>query len=214
MKIAFNCTSETDASKETLALLKQAAAVICPTCEIHETAEGGGDGTGDYQIQIDGRAVDLGSAEYGPVPPRWLIEAELLRTQNPKGVLFLCVANSARSQIGEGVARKLAPSGVLIQSAGSHPTSVRPEAATVMAEIGIDTGSHFSKNVADIDPKTVDTVITLCAEEECPLFLGQATRLHWGLPDPASVKGGDEVRLEAFRQTRDELLRRIRVIWP
>ena len=60
-----------------------------------------------------------------------------------------------------------------------------------------------------IDPASVDTVITLCAEEVCPVFLGKARRVHWGLPDPAAVAGGEAVRLTAFRATRDELRRRI-----
>jgi arsenate reductase len=106
--------------------------------------------------------------------------------------LFLCVANSARSQIAEGVARALAPAGTTVWSAGSRPTSVRPEAVAVMREIGLDISSHRSKAVAEIPATEVDTVITLCGEEECPLFLGQARRLHWGLPDPAAVTGSEE----------------------
>jgi arsenate reductase len=127
-----------------------------------------------------------------------------------KGILFLCVANSARSQIAEGLARHLFPSSIQVRSAGSHPTRVRPEAVTVLQEIGIDISAHHSKAVADIPAHEVDTVVTLCAEEECPLFLGQATRLHWGLPDPAAVEGSPEDRLNAFRQTRDEIERRLR----
>ena len=126
-----------------------------------------------------------------------------------KGVLFLCVANSARSQMAEGIARSLAPEGKKIMSAGSHPGSVRPEAIAVLKEIGIDISAHRSKNVAEIRPSDVDTVITLCAEEECPVFLGKARRLHWGLPDPAAVGGTTADRLNAFRQTREELERRI-----
>ena len=126
-----------------------------------------------------------------------------------KGVLFLCVANSARSQLAEGIARRLAPEGVTVWSAGSAPTRVRPEAAAVLAEIGIDISSHRSKHVDEIPAGQVDVVITLCAEEECPLFLGQAERLHWGLPDPAAVEGSPEQRLEAFRAVRDELSRRL-----
>ena len=145
--------------------------------------------------------------------PSWLMEAAVLRELKPRGLLFLCVANSARSQLGEGVARSLAPSEVRVQSAGSHPTGVRPEAAAVMAELGIDTSIHSSKNVNEIDPSTVDTVITLCGEEECPLFLGKALRLHWGLSDPAAVQGDDETRLNAFRQIREELRRRLSVVF-
>ena len=126
-----------------------------------------------------------------------------------KGLLFLCVANSARSQIAEGVARAMAPAGTTVWSAGSRPTSVRPEAIAVLREIGLDIASHRSKAVAEIPASEVDTVITLCGEEECPLFLGQATRLHWGLPDPAAVTGSEEARLDAFRKTRDELRRRL-----
>ena len=125
------------------------------------------------------------------------------------GILFLCVANSARSQMAEGIARLLAPAGIKIMSAGSYPSSVRPEAVKVMKEIGIDISGHRSKNVSEIPLPEADTVITLCAEEECPVFLGNARRLHWGMPDPASACGTEENRLNAFRQTRDELRRRI-----
>lgn len=126
-----------------------------------------------------------------------------------RGVLFLCVANSARSQIAEGIARSLAPAGVTVWSAGSHPTRVRPEAVAVLAEIGIDISAHRSKSVAEIPAAEIGTVITLCGEEECPVFLGRARRLHWGLPDPAAVTGGEAARLDAFRDTRDELRRRL-----
>jgi len=126
-----------------------------------------------------------------------------------KGVLFLCVANSARSQLAEGLARALLPASIPVWSAGSHPTSVRPEALAVLAEMGIDISHHRSKHVSDIPADQVDTVITLCAEEECPLFLGSATRLHWGLPDPAAAAGGPEERINAFRETRDEIRRRL-----
>jgi arsenate reductase len=127
----------------------------------------------------------------------------------PKGILFLCVANSARSQMAEGIARWMAPEGVKIMSAGSRPASVRPEAVAVLKEIGIDLWGHRSKNVSEIPPSDVDTVITLCAEEECPVFIGNARRLHWGLPDSAAAGGMEEDRLNAFRRTRDELKRRI-----
>jgi arsenate reductase len=126
-----------------------------------------------------------------------------------KGVPFLCVANSARSQMAEGIARSLAPVGTKLWSAGSRPTSVRPEAIAALKEIGIDISRHRAKAVAEIPAAEVDTVITLCGEEECPVFLGQATRLHWGLPDPAAVNGSEAERLDAFRKVRDELRRRI-----
>jgi arsenate reductase len=178
---------------------------------------------GSPSIRVDGKDIE---GKRGPsngltyrvyeksgVPPRWMIEAALLRALEPKGFLFLCVANSARSQMGEGVARKLAPEGVKVQSAGSRPTSVRPEAQKVLAEIGVDTSAHTSKHVNDIPLKTVDVVITLCAEEECPVFLGKAIRLHWGLPDPAAVVGDEQTRLDVFRKTRDELMKRLGLVF-
>ncbi len=126
-----------------------------------------------------------------------------------KGVLFLCVANSARSQLAEGLARVLFPSTIPVWSAGSVPTTVRPEAVAVLKEIGIDISHHRSKAISEIPGNEVHTVVTLCAEEECPLFLGKVTRLHWGLPDPAAVQGGPEERLNAFRETRDEIRKRL-----
>jgi arsenate reductase len=126
-----------------------------------------------------------------------------------KGVLFLCVANSARSQMAEGIARSLMPHGVQVWSAGSNPSRVRPEAIAVMNEIGIDISDHASKPVSDIPMDAVGTIITLCAEEICPHVPGTVQRLHWGLPDPAAVSGSQKDRLAAFRETRDELRRRI-----
>jgi arsenate reductase len=126
-----------------------------------------------------------------------------------KGILFLCVANSARSQLAEGIARSLAPAGLTIWSAGSRPTSVRPEAVAVLKEIGIDISTHRSKSVTEIPAVEVDVVVTLCGEEECPVFLGTAARLHWDLPDPAAVGGSAAERLAAFREVRDELRKRI-----
>ena len=130
-----------------------------------------------------------------------------------KGILFLCVANSARSQIAEGIARHMAPAGVKVWSAGSRPTAVRPEAIAVLQEIGIDISGHRSKSVAEIPVAEVDTVVTLCSGEECPLFPGKVTRLHWGLPDPAAIQGNEQDRLDAFRATRDELRRRLEALF-
>ncbi len=79
----------------------------------------------------------------------------------------------------------------------------------MLREIGIDISRHRSKGVAEIPASEVDTVVTLCGEEECPVFPGRTARLHWGLPDPAAVTGTEEQRLAAFRRTRDELRRRI-----
>lgn len=126
-----------------------------------------------------------------------------------RGILFLCVANSARSQMAEGLARDLAGSRLRVQSAGSEPSRVNPLAVRAMAEIGISLEGQVSKSVQEIDPATVDTVISLCDEEVCPVFLGAARRLHWGLPDPAGHDEPEEVSLERFRSVRDELELRI-----
>ena len=143
--------------------------------------------------------------------PTWETEAAELRLLRPRHVLFLCVANSARSQLAEGVARSLAPAGVKISSAGSAPSRLNPLAVRALAEIGIDGSRQYSKSVNDIPPDDVEAVITLCAEEECPVFLGKARRYHWGLPDPAGAT--DEVRLQAFRGVRDELTRRLSIMF-
>jgi len=128
-----------------------------------------------------------------------------------KGILFLCVANSARSQMAEGIARTLVPPGVRIASAGSNPTSLRPEAVAVLAEIGIDISVHVSKSVAEIPWNAIDTVVTLCAEEICPRVPDDVRHLHWNLADPSAVTGSEQDRLAAFRRTRDELQQRIKV---
>jgi arsenate reductase len=143
----------------------------------------------------------------------WTIEAEIVRAKRPRHILFLCVANSARSQMAEGIARSLAPEGVRISSAGSAPSSVRPEAVQVLGEIDIDISGQRSKGIDAVDASSVDAVITLCAEEVCPVFPGNAHRVHWGLPDPAAVTGTEENRLNAFRSVRDELRRRLEFLF-
>ena len=142
----------------------------------------------------------------------WRAEAARLRAANPRHILFLCVANSARSQMAEGIARSLAPEDVKVSSAGSEPTTVRPQAVEALREIGIDVTGQRSKGVDDVE-RPVDAVITLCAEEVCPVWLEDATRLHWGLPDPAGVEGTEAEVLDAFRAVRDELHRRLRVLF-
>jgi arsenate reductase len=81
-----------------------------------------------------------------------------------------------------------------------------------LREIGIDVSSHRSKGVSEVE-RPVDAVITLCAEEVCPVWLEDAWRLHWGLPDPAGVEGAEERKLDAFRSVRDELRQRLGVLF-
>jgi len=120
-------------------------------------------------------------------------------------ILFLCVANAARSQIAEGLARTMAPAGYRFLSAGSDPGVLSPLAVQVLAEQRIDIAHHRSKGLDAIALGSVDTIVTLCAEEVCPLVPGAVRRLHWPLPDPRE--------LADFRAVRDELRRRLPTLW-
>ena len=124
-----------------------------------------------------------------------------------KSILFLCVANSARSQMAEGLGRMIFGQRIPVQSAGSTPSSVNPYAIEVMRELGVDLSTHHSKSVDTIDPTAIGTVITLCAEEVCPVFLGKVRRLHWPIPDPASMDSNlsREDMLARFRTARDTI---------
>ena len=123
-------------------------------------------------------------------------------------LLFLCVENSARSQIAEGLARSMAPDGVTVYSAGSAPSRVRPQAVQVLAEVDVDASKQWSKGLDDVPMDDIDLVVTLCAEEKCPVFPGHVKRLAWPLPDPAGTPG-----LDGFRAARDEIRRRLPSLW-
>ena len=125
------------------------------------------------------------------------------------GLLFLCVANSARSQMAEGLARARFGDSVRVQSAGSCAAGVNALAVKALAELGIDISGQTSKTVDTIDPSTVDTVVTLCAEEVCPIYPKRVKKLHWPLPDPTAGGESEEEQLARFRRTRDEIARRI-----
>ncbi|MDP6418417.1 MAG: gamma-glutamyl-gamma-aminobutyrate hydrolase family protein [Candidatus Krumholzibacteria bacterium] len=117
-------------------------------------------------------------------------------------ILFLCVANSARSQMAEGLARTMAGDGILVSSAGSSPSRVNPLAVKVLSEIGIDISAHFAKRMDSLDAEPVSKVVVLCAEENCPNFPGDVKQIFWPLPDPKT--------LDDFRQVRDELQGRLK----
>ena len=121
-------------------------------------------------------------------------------------VLFLCVANSARSQLAEAICRQVLPH-IESWSAGSKPTHVRPQVRLVLDEVGFDSHGLRAKGLAEIPFDEMDLVITLCAEEKCPLLPSMVKRISWPLPDPAAAP--DDESLEAFRATRDELIRRL-----
>ena len=121
-------------------------------------------------------------------------------------LLFVCSGNRARSQIAEGWARRLAPPGVEVLSAGTrpHPQGVHPMAIEVMRERGVDISAHRPKSLADL-PGEFDYVITLCAEAdaECPTLPARRARLAWHLPDPALFTGEQE--RPAFLEARDRI---------
>jgi arsenate reductase len=128
-----------------------------------------------------------------------------------KRVLILCTGNSARSQMAEGLLRNEVGDRFEVFSAGTKPSIVRPEAISVMNEIGIDISGHRSKSVDEFNGEQLDYVITVCdnAKESCPIFPGTTKRLHWPFEDPASVQGSEEERKAAFRKVRDQIHGRI-----
>ena len=127
------------------------------------------------------------------------------------GLLFLCVANSARSQMAEALASARYGDAVRVQSAGSEPSRVHPLALKACAAQRLDTEQLSSKGVETIDPSTVDVVVTLCAEEYCPAYLHQATRLHWPMPDPAATQPGEDeaAQLGRFLDVADRIAVRL-----
>jgi len=122
-------------------------------------------------------------------------------------VLILCTGNSARSQMAEGLLRSVAGGRFEVHSAGTRPGAVRPEAITVMGEIGIDISRHRSKHVDEFADQAFDYVLTVCdnAKESCPVYPGFTNRLHRSFDDPAAVTGSEAERLAAFRRVRDEI---------
>lgn len=128
-----------------------------------------------------------------------------------KSVLILCTANSARSQMAEGLFRHAGGDAFQVFSAGTKPSLVRPEAIAVMREIGIDISGHRSKSVDEFNGQQLDYVITVCdnANESCPVFPGATQRLHWPFEDPAAAPGSEEERKAAFRKVRDQMQSRI-----
>jgi len=122
-------------------------------------------------------------------------------------VLILCTGNSARSQMAEGLLRHDAGDLFEVSSAGTAPSSVRPEAIAAMRELGIDISGHRSKSVSEFAGQQFDIVLTVCdnARETCPIYLPAVRRLHHSFDDPAAVDGTEEERLAAFRRVRDEL---------
>lgn len=125
-------------------------------------------------------------------------------------ILILCIGNSCRSQMAEGLLRAAAGDLVEVRSAGSKPAGlVQPRAIQVLREIGIDISGHRSKPVSEFYDQKMATVITVCgdADDACPMFPGKATRYHWGFSDPVHTKGTEEEIMREFRRVRDEMKR-------
>jgi arsenate reductase len=124
-----------------------------------------------------------------------------------KRVLILCTGNSARSQMAEGLLRHDAGDCFDVESAGTKPSVVRPEAIAALCELGIDISGQRSKHVSELEGQPFDYVITVCdsAREACPVFFGAAHRMHHSFDDPAAIEGTEEERLSVFRRVRDEL---------
>ncbi len=229
LRVEILVTSDCPHADGTERMIRRIADFLAPGAEIARTVVADAAAAerlgfpGSPTIRIDGtdlEGLDVGPAafacrRYGDgdgVPPEWLIETGFLRAVAPRHVLFLCVANSARSQMAEGIARSLAGASVTISSAGSAPSGINPYAVRALEEIGIDASTQVSKGVdsiRELNGPAVDAVITLCAEEVCPAWLGDALRVHWPLPDPASATGSDEEILDSFRSVRDEIGRRL-----
>ena len=129
-------------------------------------------------------------------------------------VLFICVHNSARSQMAEAYLRQMTGDGVTVASAGLDPTVINPLVVAVMAEEGIDLSGKLTRKVFDLfkDGQLFDYVVTVCEESlegQCPVFPGVTHRLHLPFPDPAAVVGAQEERLEQVRRIRDAIKARM-----
>lgn len=130
-----------------------------------------------------------------------------------KKVLFLCSANSARSQMAEAFLRALAGDAFESYSAGTVPRELHPLAVVVMAERGIDIADERAKGLQEfLGTAQFDYVITVCdrAERDCPLFPGRGAREFWPVEDPDRAEGSTEGRLVRFREVRDHIEARVR----
>lgn len=131
-----------------------------------------------------------------------------------KRVLFICVHNSARSQMAEAYLQRFCGEAAVVESAGLDPTALNPLVVAVMAEEGIDLSAKRTRRVFDLyrDGRLFDYVVTVCEEaieEQCPVFPGVTRRLHLPFPDPAGLVGTDEERLEKVRDIRDRIRERM-----
>lgn len=137
--------------------------------------------------------------------------------QNPtkKRVLILCTGNSCRSQMAEGIATHLFSDQYEVFSAGTHPSTVNPNAIEVMKELNIDISNYRSKNLLEFIDQQFDYIMTVCgnADQACPVFPGPAKRIHWGFSDPVHATGTKEEILSEFRKVRDDIDQKFKKDW-
>lgn len=155
--------------------------------------------------QIQGALRSAGAALFP------LALTQSTQSHGPVRVLFVCTHNSARSQIAEGLLRQMGADRVKVYSAGSEPKPVHELAVRVMEEKNIDIRSQQSKGLEAVTGEQFDYVITVCdrARENCPVFPGGPTRIHWSIPDPVSTEGSEDERLMRFRAVTDQMMERI-----
>jgi len=133
-------------------------------------------------------------------------------------LMFLCTGNSCRSQMAEGWARKLGGQNggnwLEVQSAGIEAHGKNPRAITVMQEAGIDISGQESTRVTDDMLEQTDLVVTVCghADEHCPVLPAGTRKIHWPLEDPAKAQGSEEEVMEFFRNSRDDIRRRVETL--
>ena len=132
-----------------------------------------------------------------------------------KRVLFICVHNSARSQMAEAFLKKYAGDRFEVESAGLEPGKLNPLVIEAMQESGIDISRNETKSAFDFykQGRQYDYVITVCDESQsgaCPVFPGAGNRLHWGFPDPSGFQGSHDEKLGKTREVRDQIEHAIR----
>ena len=132
-----------------------------------------------------------------------------------KRVLFICIHNSARSQIAEAFLKQIAPDRFEVESAGLEPGKLNPLAVKAMRDAGIDISRNSTQSVFDLfkSGKRFQYVISVCDDasaERCPIFPGVTTRMSWSFADPSAFKGTEQERLEQTVRVRDEIRERIR----
>ncbi len=177
---------------------------------------------GSPTIQINGWDIEKGRGKnlhvfgcrvyktedgYSGVPPTEMIIKAIEETQKKQKFLFLCTHNSTRSQMAEGLFKSLYGDRYEVYSAGTKPLRVNPYAIKVMAEIGINISSHYSKSFEEFYGMEFDYVITVCdnVKETCPFFPNGKRYLHKGFKDPSKTQGKEEEVIREFRKVRDEI---------